>query len=93
MNRDSTQNNETPAPWHSLPVAEVLRALDSDGHQGLSREEAARRLERVGPNVLVATGVAKWPAVLGRQFVDVRVLDHVIVSGSTSVSFAERGLL
>jgi len=73
MNRDSTQNNETPAPWHSLPVAEVLRALDSDGHQGLSREEAARRLERVGPNVLVATGVAKWPAVLGRQFVDVMI--------------------
>jgi DNA repair protein RadC len=25
--------------------------------------------------------------------VDVRVLDHVIVAGATSVSFAERGLL
>jgi len=73
VNRNPKQNNETPAPWHSLPVNEVLRELDSDGHQGLSREEAARRLERVGLNLLEETGVVPWPVVLGHQFVDVMI--------------------
>jgi hypothetical protein len=35
-------------PWHTLVVAEVLRALDTELGSGLSSEEAARLKER-GP--------------------------------------------
>ena len=37
---------------HQLPVHEALVLLKSDRERGLSAEEAARRLERHGPNVL-----------------------------------------
>ena len=37
-------------PWHTLVVAEVLRALDTELGSGLSSEEAARRLKERGPN-------------------------------------------
>jgi len=38
--------------WHSMAVEHVLRELDTDPHQGLSEEEARRRVERYGPNEL-----------------------------------------
>jgi magnesium-transporting ATPase (P-type) len=38
--------------WHALPVDEVLTELDSDRSNGLTTEEAERRLEEVGPNEL-----------------------------------------
>ncbi|MBP1633022.1 MAG: Cation transporter/ATPase, N-terminus, partial [Acidobacteria bacterium] len=37
-------------PWHSLPVDEVVSALEGDRHSGLTAAEAARRLAEVGPN-------------------------------------------
>ena len=37
--------------WHSRPVAQVIKELDSRP-QGLSEREAAQRLERRGPNQL-----------------------------------------
>ena len=37
---------------HHLPVHEALVLLDSDSERGLSGEEAARRLQRHGLNVL-----------------------------------------
>jgi magnesium-transporting ATPase (P-type) len=39
-------------PWHSLDTDEVLRALESDAHRGLSGAEARRRLDQHGPNRL-----------------------------------------
>ena len=41
---------DTPA-WHALPVADVERRLGS-GARGLASDEAAARLQRVGPNAL-----------------------------------------
>ena len=38
--------------WHSVATDHVLRELETDPHQGLSAEEAGRRLERYGPNEL-----------------------------------------
>ena len=38
--------------WHSVAADDVLRELETDPHQGLSAEEAGRRLERYGPNEL-----------------------------------------
>ncbi|MCC6552233.1 MAG: cation-transporting P-type ATPase [Polyangiaceae bacterium] len=40
-------------PWHALPIEEVARALGlADPAAGLSSDEAARVLRRVGPNAL-----------------------------------------
>src|SRR3989337_712777 len=38
--------------WHSMAVGPVLKEIDTDPHQGLSEEEARRRVERYGPNEL-----------------------------------------
>ena len=38
--------------WHAKSVKEVLSALETDRERGLSAPEAARRLERYGPNRL-----------------------------------------
>ena len=37
---------------HERPVHETVLFLETDADRGLTREEAARRLERFGPNVL-----------------------------------------
>jgi Ca2+-transporting ATPase len=38
--------------WHNLSVSEAIESLNS-GIQGLTREEAGRRLAQYGPNELV----------------------------------------
>ena len=43
---------ETEQRWHSVGSDEALAALGSDAKRGLTDEEAARRLERYGPNAL-----------------------------------------
>ncbi|WP_448507504.1 cation-translocating P-type ATPase [Immundisolibacter sp.] len=44
---------DTPA-WHARPLGEALRNLSTNASTGLSRHEAARRLERYGRNSLPA---------------------------------------
>ena len=39
---------------HGLTAHEVVLLLETDPHRGLTGQEAARRLERFGPNVLPA---------------------------------------
>ena len=46
-----TVAEKSPA-WHATPSADVLQHLDVDAAQGLTTGEAARRLERDGPNRL-----------------------------------------
>jgi len=43
---------ENHSAWHALSVEEAVEALDSDQQQGLTSEEAQRRLQDVGPNEL-----------------------------------------
>jgi len=38
--------------WHTLHPDEAVSAIESDAEKGLSTDEAARRLERFGPNAL-----------------------------------------
>ena len=53
--------------WHTLSSAEVLTALGTSG-RGLSRQEAAARLDRYGPNIIRrGGGVNPW-AILFHQF-------------------------
>ena len=42
----------TEEAWHALPADEVLDAHDTDRSEGLTAEDAARRLEEHGPNEL-----------------------------------------
>ena len=49
------------------PIGLLLRDLAS-GTGGLSEREAARRLERFGPNALHSRRGATWPRALARQF-------------------------
>ena len=60
-------------PWHSLPVEAVLDRLDSSP-EGLSTDEAARRLERFGPNRLKPVEPVSALSILVRQFKSLVVL-------------------
>jgi magnesium-transporting ATPase (P-type) len=42
----------TEQAWHAIPADEVLDALDTDRSEGLTADDAARRLEEHGPNEL-----------------------------------------
>lgn len=45
-------NSQTPQPWHALPLAQVLQALETDPQRGLSSATAQARLAKYGPNQL-----------------------------------------
>jgi magnesium-transporting ATPase (P-type) len=57
------------AAWHATPVQEVLERLESS-EGGLSDEDAARRLERHGPNALATRGGNEALRILIRQIRD-----------------------
>ena len=61
-------------PAHALSAVEVMQRLDVDASEGLSTQEAARRLERDGPNRLAeAKREPRWRAFL-RQFQDLLII-------------------
>ncbi len=60
--------------WHALEVKAVLDELHTDPQSGLGSAEAARRLERFGPNTLKAVGRVPWYVVFARQFVSGLIL-------------------
>jgi magnesium-transporting ATPase (P-type) len=62
---DATAPGAPPDPRE--PVIRLLRDLGSRP-AGLSEREAGRRLERYGPNSLVARTTRTWPRALARQF-------------------------
>jgi Ca2+-transporting ATPase len=59
--------------WHSLPVAEVLRRLESSP-DGLDADEARRRMERYGPNRLTRAAKVSALSILASQFKSLVVL-------------------
>ncbi len=74
--------------WHALTIAEVVAGLESDLPSGLSRDEAARRLQSTGPNTLPERGGPGWPVLLLRQFRSVLVL-VLVVATVLSVAIGE----
>lgn len=70
------------ADWFEQPEARVLEGLNS-GRQGISGEEAQRRLEEYGENVLEETGRLQWWQVFLAQFKDLLV---IILIGAAAVS-------
>lgn len=66
----STAASPERVAYHTLPVDEVVAALQADADVGLTSEEAARRLAENGPNALrEKEGAPPWKLLL-RQFED-----------------------
>jgi len=72
-------------PWHTLSVEEVARSLDADPARGLADAEAARRLDRYGPNALAASRGRPALSILAAQF---KSLIVALLVGVTAVAFA-----
>jgi len=71
--------------WHTMPVAAVAALLASDPTQGLSREEAAERLTRHGPNELrAARRLSPWLLFAG-QFQNVLIVILLIAVALSAV--------
>jgi Ca2+-transporting ATPase len=76
-------DDQSKRDWHNLTVEEALEALGS-GPQGLSREEAARRLAQFGPNELERRKPLRpWLIFLGqfKDFLIILLLLAAAVSG------------
>jgi P-type Ca2+ transporter type 2C len=66
--------------WHAITAEEALQRLDVDPRDGLSAAEAARRLQRDGPNRLAeARREPRWKAFL-RQFKDLLIVILLIAA-------------
>ncbi|MBU1865243.1 MAG: HAD-IC family P-type ATPase, partial [Actinobacteria bacterium] len=82
--------------WHAMTVDEVLKALDTDPADGLSGDEAARRLVERGPNTL---GRDRGPSRLGllaHQFGDVLIwvlLAAALISGLLLQEWIDAGVI
>ena len=69
-------------PWHALDVEPTLEAV-AGSPQGLATDEAARRLERDGLNVLSERRGASWIRKLAEQFLQPLV---VVLLGAAALS-------
>jgi Ca2+-transporting ATPase len=68
--------------WYTMPVEEVWKQLETSP-EGLSREEAARRLERYGPNTLKEEKrISPWELFLGqfKNFLIILLIIATVVS-------------
>jgi Ca2+-transporting ATPase len=70
--RDSAP--QRPSAWHALKPEDAVAQLDAHADQGLTEADAARRLERHGPNEIESEEPFSWPAAVVRQVLDPLVL-------------------
>ncbi len=76
------------APWHALPTGAALKAFASEN--GLSHEEAALRLLRIGENRLPEPEPTPSLVLLADQF---KSLPVMLLGGSAVLSLATGGVL
>ena len=77
--------------WHSTEIDGVLSALETS-REGISDEEAAKRLQEYGPNELKEEAKKQWYHLLWEQFTSILVVVLVIsaaVSGYIAVQAGE----
>jgi Ca2+-transporting ATPase len=70
--------------WHNLSVSEVIESLNS-GIQGLTREEAERRLAQFGPNELVEKKKASPWMLFLEQFKDFLIIILLVAAAISGV--------
>jgi Ca2+-transporting ATPase len=68
------------AVWHALEVDKVLETLQSDRHQGLSRQEVDKRLEQYGPNELEEAPGRSTLVIIWDQFKNIMLLMLILVA-------------
>ena len=81
--RPREEDGSRGAPWHALPPPEALERLDAK-EEGLSADEARRRREEYGPNVLQVQEPAPAWAILLDQF---RSLVVLLLVAAMAVAF------
>ena len=84
MVSEFARRNEALSVWHTLTAAAAAQELKSNLERGLSANEAARRLEKEGPNEIRESGRRNIFAMAVSQFKDFMVLVLIaaaIVSG------------
>ena len=78
-----------PRGWHAMDVEAICRALSVRCAGGLSDDEAARRLQRYGPNLLEATAPRSELAILLDQLLTAPVM---MLAASAVVSVLTGGV-
>lgn len=73
--------------WHSRPLEQVMKELDSRP-SGLTERESAQRLERLGPNQLEPP---RKPSVLARVLGQLKDPMILVLLGAAALSLAASG--
>jgi Ca2+-transporting ATPase len=79
-----TQEEKVAMHWHEMSCEAVLETLKTS-KQGLSAAEAARRLERHGPNELIERGVKSPWLIVWEQLTATMVLVLIIATAISAV--------
>ena len=83
----ATAPQETPVDWHAMLPGEVVNHLQTDLEKGLSKSEAAARLDRYGLNQLQEKPPPTFLELVFRQLnnfvIILLIVAAVIMSGMT----------
>ena len=66
--------------WHTQTIEDLTLEQGTDLEKGLTQEEAARRLEKYGPNELIERGVKSPWKILWEQLTGIMVLILIIAA-------------
>ena len=85
MPKESNQAVKPPADdldisWYSKSAEDVLSELQTQFHEGLSSDEAAQRLEKVGPNQLVEAPRPTFMQLVLNQFKDFIIILLIVAA-------------
>jgi Ca2+-transporting ATPase len=95
MTAQSPSTNPTTL-WHSIGAEEVLSHLQSDSQFGLTSEQAAKNLQRFGPNEIEETGGRTAWQILLDQFTNIMLILLIavaLISGSLDFMDLQAGKL
>jgi magnesium-transporting ATPase (P-type) len=77
-----SSTSRSAPPWHTIDAGAVAERLETS-EDGLSAEEARRRLERYGPNVIESEQREPWWELLLHQFRDPLIYILLIAAAAT----------
>ncbi len=70
----------TLTPWYTLSIADVLEQLRTGREQGLSTDEAGRRLAELGTNTIREVPAKSRLAILVEQFTSLLVVILIVAA-------------
>ncbi|MFH1779589.1 MAG: calcium-translocating P-type ATPase, PMCA-type [Candidatus Micrarchaeota archaeon] len=66
--------------WHSIPLKQIIKKLETSENQGLTQEEAEKRLVEYGENKLKETQKTKWWQMLLSQFTSFLIILLIVAA-------------